>query len=114
MFPFDPFQEVSLVEKYWKALLKKNDEHYFLSWGWISTWIKSLEGKFDIRFIVGFQQDEPMISFFVGLVTKKKFGIFPSRTLSLNSTGSSYFDELYLEYNDVLKDPSVQISIDDF
>lgn len=110
---FDPFQEVSLVEKYWKALLKKNDQHYFLSWGWISTWIKSLEGKVDIRFIVGFQQDEPMISFFVGLVTKKKFGIFPSRTLSLNSTGSSYFDELYLEYNDVLKDPSVQISIDD-
>lgn len=110
---FDPFLEGSLVERYWKALLQKSDQHYFLSWGWISTWIKSLEGKVDVRFIVGFHHDEPVLSFFIGVVTKKKFGIFPYRTLSLNSTGSSYFDALYLEYNGILKDPSVQFSIED-
>ena len=110
---FDPFQEISLVEKYWEAMLKKNTQHYFLSWGWISTWINSLVGKADVRFVVGFQQDEPVVSFFVGVVSKKTFGVFPSRTLSLNSTGSSYFDELYIEYNGILKDPSIQMSIDD-
>ncbi len=109
----NPFQEASLVEKYWKALLKKSRQHYFLSWGWISTWLDSLKGEADVRLIVGLQNDEPVISFFVGVITKKKFGIFSSRTLSLNSTGSSYFDELYLEYNDVLKESSVHFSLKD-
>ena len=110
---FDPFREISLVEKHWKVMLKKSNQHYFLSWGWISTWLESLKGKVDVRFIVGFQQDEPIVSFFIGVVAKKKFGIFSSNTISLNSTGSPYFDELYLEYNDVLHDPTVHISLDD-
>lgn len=110
---FDPFQEFSLVENYWKTMLKKSDQHYFLSWGWVSTWLGSIKGEVDVRLVVGFQHDEPMVAFFIGLVAKKKFGAFPSRTLSLNSTGSSYFDELYLEYNDILKDASVHFSIDD-
>lgn len=110
---FNPFQDASLVEKYWQLMLKKSNQHYFLSWGWISTWLASLKDIADIQLVVGLQHDEPMVAFFVGVDKKKRFGIFPSRSLSLNTTGSSYFDELYLEYNGILKDPSIHFSIDD-
>jgi len=93
-------------------MLKKCDQHYFLSWGWISTWLESLKGVVEIQLVVGLQHNEPMVAFFIGVVNKKRFGVFSSRILSLNTAGSSYFDELYLEYNGILKDPSIHFSID--
>lgn len=84
---------------------------YFLSWGWISTWIKSLETKTDIYFVVGFIQDEPALGFFIGTSSKRKYGIFRTKLISLNTTGAPYFDQLYLEYNRILVDPAVQFGI---
>jgi hypothetical protein len=108
---YNPFSDLSTVEKYWQLLLRKCEHEYFLSWGWISTWIKSLEARADIRLVVGFIQNEPVAGFFIGTSSKRKYGIFRSKLVSLNTTGSAYFDKLFLEYNRILVDAAVQFGV---
>lgn len=106
---YHPVDDYSLVEKYWCALLQECQHHYFLSWGWISTWLKSLPPQHGVRLIVGFLEDEPALAFFAGLSSKKWGKLFRSRVISLNTTGIPSFDKIYLEYNTVLIRPGLTI-----
>src|SRR5690606_17607433 len=99
-----------LVERHWQSLLQRCDHHYFLSWGWISTWLESLPVDNGVRLIVGFGEETPMLAFFMGKAERKRYGFFPSRIVSLNTTGIPYYDKLYLEYNSILADPSIFLS----
>lgn len=99
--------------KYWQALLRECAHHYFLSWGWISTWLKSLPAENDVRLVVGFLDGAPVTAFFAGITKKRKYGIFPTRVVSLNTTGLPYFDKLYLEYNRILVSASTRFSVDE-
>lgn len=106
---YHPVDDYSLVEKHWRALLAECQHHYFLSWGWMSTWLNSLPPQHGIRLIVGFIGDEPALAFFAGLSNKKWGKLFRSRVVSLNTTGIPFFDKIYLEYNTVLVRPGLTI-----
>lgn len=106
---YHPVDDHSLVEKHWCALLQECPHHYFLSWGWMSTWLKSLPPQHGIRLIVGFLNDVPALAFFAGLSSKKWGKLFRSRIISLNTTGIPLFDKIYLEYNTVLIRPGLTI-----
>ncbi len=106
---YHPLDDYSLVEKHWRALLQECQHHYFLSWGWISTWLKSLPPQHGVRLVVGFLGDEPALAFFAGLASKKWGKLFRSRVVSLNTTGIPSFDKIYLEYNTVLVRPGLAI-----
>lgn len=101
---YNPFEKFDRVEEIWKTMLGKSRHSYFTSWGWISTWIKSLPAESGVRLIVGNQDDTPMLAFFVGDRRHRKYGFLPSRTFSLNATGDPYYDILYIEYNSILSD----------
>lgn len=102
---YHPVDDSLLVEKYWRALLDECQHHYFLSWGWISTWLKSLPAPSRVRLIVGFVDEEPVLAFFAGFSRKNWGGLFQSRVVSLNTTGIPLLDKIYLEYNAVLIRP---------
>lgn len=106
---YHPADDYFLVEKHWRALLQECQHHYFLSWGWMSTWLKSLPPQHGVRLIVGFLGDEPVLAFFAGLSNKKWGKLFRSRVVSLNATGITWFDKIYLEYNTVLIRPGLTI-----
>lgn len=108
---YHPVDDFSLVEKYWRALLQEHQHHYFLSWGWMSTWLKSLPPRNGVRLIVGFLGEEPVLAFFAGISRKKWGKLFRSRAISLNTTGIPFFDKIYLEYNTVLIRPGLDINI---
>ena len=110
----NPFSEIEQTQKYWNFLLDNHKHYYFLSWGWIYSWLKSLQGKIDIRFVVGLKNDKPVFGFFIGLSSIEKYEIFSFRSVSLNTTGNRYFDQLFLEYNEVLADDFLLSGIEDF
>jgi hypothetical protein len=106
---YHPVDDYPLVEKHWRALLRECPHHYFLSWGWMSTWLKSLPPQHGVRLIVGFLDDMPVLAFFAGLSSQKWGKLFRSRVISLNTTGIPLFDKIYLEYNTVLLRPGLAI-----
>lgn len=99
---YNPFSDFETVEKIWLDLTKTCLHSYFTSWGWISTWIKSLPADSRIELVVGYHQNEAIMAFFVGRKRRLKHGILPTWIASLNTTGDPYFDQLYLEYNSIL------------
>jgi len=101
------------IERIWRGLQEQCPHEYFLSWGWISTWLESLPREVDVRLVVGLVQDQPALAFFLGSTRRRKYGILPTRTLALNTTGNRYFDLLYLEYNSALALPSLQFTLAD-
>lgn len=109
----DPCTTMDQVEKIWGKLLVKCPHAYFLSWGWVSLWLSSVSFKVDIRFVVGYLDEEPVVGFFLGRKPGLRYGVLPSRTFSLNSTGISNFDQLFVEYNTFLKVALVDLSIKD-
>jgi hypothetical protein len=110
---YNPFENIDFVAGIWLALLNKCDHSYFTSWGWISTWIKSLPLDSNIKLIVGFVKNEPAAAFFIGIKKRNKHGFLPSNEISLNSTSDPYYDQLFIEYNSILIDPSISLNVDD-
>ncbi len=110
---YDRADGISEIERIWCGLQTQCPHDYFLSWGWISTWLESLPKDVDVRLIVGLVQDQPVLAFFIGSARRRKYGFLPTRSLALNTTGSRYFDLLYIEYNSVLALPSLNFSLVD-
>lgn len=110
---YDRADGISEIERIWCGLQTQCPHDYFLSWGWISTWLESLPKDVDVRLIVGLVQDQPVLAFFIGSARRRKYGFLPTRSLALNTTGSRYFDLLYIEYNSVLALPSLKFSLVD-
>lgn len=106
---YNPFTDFDTVSNIWQSLSSKRRHSYFVSWGWISTWIKSLPTDIDVRLIAGFAGSEPAIAFFVGQNKRNSHRFIPTRTISLNSTSNRYYDELTIEYNSILFNPSIAI-----
>lgn len=111
---YNPIKDFDLVEKIWRSLLEKTSHSYFMSWGWMANWIKSLPVDNDVQLLVGYIEKDPVIAFFVGAKKKRRYGFLPTRIMSLNSTADPYFDQLYIEYNSVLVDQSIPLNEDIF
>lgn len=99
---YNPFNEFETVERIWLSLLEKQPHSFFLSWGWMSTWINSLPRDLDLRLAAGWQGEKPVIAFFIGESKKRRHGFMHSNCLSLNATANRFFDELTIEYNAIL------------
>ncbi len=89
----------------WLALLENCPHGYFTSWGWISTWLASLPADREIKLVAAFLDDAPVAAFFAGRARGLRYGFLPSRTLALNATGNSHFDQIFIEYNRILVRP---------
>ncbi|PWH11794.1 MAG: hypothetical protein DDG60_16590 [Anaerolineae bacterium] len=109
----DPRKEPERAEHLWRSMLEHCPHHYFLSWGWVSTWLSSLPTKQDIRLLIGFSNEEPVLAFFAGMSQRKNF-FHPWRIVALNATANPYFDKIYQEYNTALTHPSLHLDFSVF
>jgi len=110
---YNPFSQFAIVEEIWTSMLEKCPHPYFLSWAWTEIWIKSLPEDCNLSLVAGFHSDSPVIAFFLGAKKRTKYSVFNSNHLSLNETLISYIDAAtYIEYNAILIDPEITISLE--
>lgn len=98
----DPFENFEIVEHFFTKVSKDSSHGYFTSWGWISTWLKSLPKSEKLYFVVAFLNDKPISVFFLSQKRTRLYGILPTKTFYVNSTGNPIWDQLYIEYNSIL------------
>jgi len=108
---YNPFTDFNITERICSDLMSKCPHSFFLSWGWISTWLGTLPKNSRLSFVVGSFQDEPVVAFFAGGKNKIRHGAIFTRSINLNSTGDNHFDIIWIEYNTILADPLVSINL---
>ena len=101
------------IEKFWCQLLSVSPHSYFLSWGWVRTWLLSLPSDIRLSLVVVLNDNRPCCAFFVGSQFILRHNIIPSRTLFFNSTGYRELDDLCIEFNALLGKPPKDVSFSD-
>ena len=99
------------VEPIWRTLEAAARPSYFLTWGWISTWLSALPAAALPRLAVISQGPTPVAACFLGRRRQLRHGVISSRGLHLNGTGIAGFDELCVEHNGVLCAPETACSL---
>jgi CelD/BcsL family acetyltransferase involved in cellulose biosynthesis len=92
----------SVVERIWSALEPLATPSYFLTWGWVETWLDMLPADEKPKLAIVRDGDQLRAAFFVGRRHLVRHGFVPSRALHLNTTGVSRRDELCIEHNSIL------------
>lgn len=110
---FDCQSDFPTVERIWNALQPHSEHHYFLSWGWLSTWLKTLPASQRVWLIAGLRGQEPVLAFLTGRTTSW-LPVPGLRRAALHATGNPRFDKIYVEYNGVLHDPALPLDFDLF
>jgi CelD/BcsL family acetyltransferase involved in cellulose biosynthesis len=95
------------VEPIWRALEAAARPAYFLTWGWISTWLEALPAAARPQLAVVRQGATAVAACFLGRRRLLRHGLVPTRTRSLNATGVAQFDELCIEHNAMLCVPGI-------
>lgn len=109
---YNPFSHFSSVKEIWTSMLKKCPHSYCLSWAWTELWLKSLPTDSKLFLVVGYSNESPVIAFFLGSRTTTRRRFLKFEQLALNQTLIPYFDSVYTEYNSILIDPGIEISLE--
>jgi CelD/BcsL family acetyltransferase involved in cellulose biosynthesis len=94
--------ERSRIRDVWCELEASSPPSYFLSWGWVETWLDTLPASAGVTLYVAREAGAPIAAFFLGARTQWRHRVLPSRTLHLNQTGDDAYDEICIEYNGLL------------
>jgi CelD/BcsL family acetyltransferase involved in cellulose biosynthesis len=89
----------SRIREVWCGLEATSRPSYFLSWGWVETWLDALPASAPITLYVARRAGAPVAAFFLGTRTQWRHRVLPSRGFHLNQTGDSAYDEICIEYN---------------
>jgi CelD/BcsL family acetyltransferase involved in cellulose biosynthesis len=89
----------------WRALEATARPSYFLTWGWMSTWLAALPAQAMPRLAVITRDGAAIAAGFLGRRRELRHGVVPTRGLHLNTTGILALDELCLEHNGLLSAP---------
>jgi CelD/BcsL family acetyltransferase involved in cellulose biosynthesis len=96
--------ERSRIREVWCGLADKSPPSYFLSWGWVETWLDALPPAAAVVLHVARRGGAPVAAFFVGARTRWRHRVVRSRELYWNQTGHAGCDEICIEYNGVVHD----------
>lgn len=99
------------IESLYLTLMKNNNISFFLSWGWIDTWLKLLPYKCEVYFITLFQRELPVCCFFVGRKAIIRGKIFRINQITLNTSGNSEYDNIWIEYNSIICLPGFNLDL---
>lgn len=93
-------------------MLKKCPHSYYLAWPWTELWIRSLPDDCNLSLVAGFVNESPVVAFFLGSKTTTRLRFFKFRKLSLNQTLIPNIDIIWIEYNGILIDPEITITLE--
>jgi CelD/BcsL family acetyltransferase involved in cellulose biosynthesis len=88
------------LEVEWTNIQRRQEVPFFLSWTWISCWIKSHQPKI-IVVSASVNQETICIGLFSQSVDKRH-GFISSRQLRLHQAGDQARDQIWMEYNDFM------------
>ena len=97
------------VEPIWRRLEQAAARTFFLSWGWIENWLASLPAEHAPSLAVILEGGQPVAGFFLG---KRRRGLPPVNALYINATGDERCDDICLEHNGLLRDPTAGITLE--
>ena len=92
------------IRDVWCGLEAASRPSYFLSWGWVETWLDALPVSAPITLYVARRAGAPSAAFFLGSRTRWRHRVLPSRGFYLNQVGDDDYDEICIEYNGVVHD----------
>lgn len=94
------------VAPLWCRLEARARPQYFSTWGWVEHWLEALPAE-RVPELVALEADGEIVAAgFFGRRATLRRGFVPTRTVSLNATGDLRFDDLCIEHNALLVDPS--------
>ncbi|CAN5225071.1 hypothetical protein BH11MYX1_BH11MYX1_06950 [soil metagenome] len=85
----------------WRELAETTPS-YFLTWGWMSTWLAMMPRSHAAELAVVRDRERPVAGAFLGRRRQLRHGVLPSRQRHLNTTGIARFDELCIEHNAIV------------
>jgi hypothetical protein len=101
------------VAREWRALEQRAAPTYFSSWGFVEHWLSALPASVRPRLALVKKSGTTCSAFFLGRARVVRHHLFPSRALYFNATGTPEYDELCIEHNALLTDPSAGCSLSD-
>lgn len=93
------------IQEIWTQLYCEKQHSFFVSWSWFDVWLTQLGEHADVSLVVGFDNDQPQLAFFLGEIQKRILGFPIMKQFYINSTGVALLDDLMIEYNAI---PSLQ------
>lgn len=93
------------VEAIWRTLEAVARPTYFLTWGWIETWLAALPRESMPQLAIFREGGVAVGACFLGRRRAVRHGIVPVRGMYINATGIPRFDELCIEHNRVMCRP---------
>lgn len=98
--------DIAQLEAQWVQLETVVRPSYFLSWGWVGTWLRSLLPSIEPKLLeVKRNGDTVGLALLVKNRQARRGLILPSNMIFVNETGDPYYDLLTIECNDLLLDP---------
>lgn len=110
----DPQQERTAAQAVWNGLAAVCPHSYFLSWGFVETWLDSLPSGTNVKLAVLREGGVATGAAFLGHGRVVRQKVFRSDAWLLHQTGSRTLDQLYVEDNAILCDPAARITLREF
>ncbi len=99
-----PFNQYQLTKAIWTDIEKRATPSFYLSWHWMESWLKTLEGNENLSFVYGSYDCTPIFCYFLGYRASFKHKIIYSKRAYLNQTGDPSKDCIIVEHNGILLD----------
>jgi hypothetical protein len=102
MIEISPLPDGRILEQRWSNLAASSPHSFFLSWKWISTWLRCIPSTIKPELLTVSWHDRPVA---VAILVKRtiwRHKLIPVRTWVLNATGSRRFDSICTEHNGLL------------
>ena len=109
----DARQDRRTIEAIWKELAAVCPHSYFLSWGFVETWLESLPDDIVFKLAVFRERNAIVAAAFLGHSRVVRQMVFRSDAWLLNQTGNRRLDQHYVEDNAILADPAARITLRD-
>jgi Acetyltransferase (GNAT) domain len=109
---YDPFLNLEGVKEVWTSMLKKCPHSYYLTWAWTEIWLRTLPPECNLSLIVGSKNNLSVIAFFLGSKITIRNRFLKFHQVSLNQTLIPDIDIIYVDYNAILIDPKITISME--
>lgn len=98
--------DLSQLEAQWIQLETVAKPSYFLSWGWVGTWLRWLPDSIDPKLLaVKRNGDTVGLALLVKKRQTRRGLVLPSNMIFVNETGDPDYDLLTIEYNGLLLHP---------
>lgn len=95
--------EIPQLASQWTQLELHVKPTYFLSWGWVGTWLKLLPDTIMPKVLMAKYKGETVgLAILIQNTLSRKGLIAPSKALVVHETGDLDYDLLVIEYNDFL------------